>query len=310
MPAKPQKTTFPPTEANVEEQLKALDQALAALTKKKRARGNVAQIEQNENRLKAAKASLEDKGLRPKILSDKLAEFGFNVGAKRHQETLNEPAVCFEQFLRLAAPTPTPSTPSTTTATTAQHTKDLASLIRSDPLFSEIVALAEDNDDDLPLLATCSSNDAADPDLQKDLDDELVHYALCAGSRFAWSFCSKKLVDAEKTWHCTRCVACQSTATTRHCDVCDLCFELDLDSATSSDFDSQSHNHSNTHSHSYSPTPSSTTTSTPSTPSCHSANPISATCPSCKEKLIALSPESSHVHNHHSVSCTRKKHHK
>ncbi|KAI9348213.1 hypothetical protein BDR26DRAFT_915971 [Obelidium mucronatum] len=217
MPVKPHLATTPPL--STEQQLKALDSALAAVAKKKKARANVTQLTSHERRLLAAKAALVDAsaGGRPQTLTQRLARVGFNVGARRHSElAAHEPAPCFEQAARLGLENVTCG--------------DLARDVRRDPLFGAVAADAEaDAADDLPLLATNGAAAGDDAELQNELDAELARFVLCAASRFYWSFCLRKLVEAKDYWHCSVCVECQPIATTRHCDSCATCFTLDED---------------------------------------------------------------------------------
>ncbi|KAJ3067430.1 hypothetical protein HDU98_009354 [Podochytrium sp. JEL0797] len=233
-----------PTLAQIEAQI-------AALAKKIKARRHsgaaaspaVLALQQQERRLKTAKARLQDeKTGRPKALLATLALFGFHVKTRRSERALDEPSCCFEAELRLsvAAPqshlsttqglsatpsptSPTASSPTSPTSPTAPTPSDianaesliasLAAKIRSDKVFTE-----HRLDDEFYADAD------GDAEYQKELDAELVRHAACAGSPFYWSFCRNKLEDSDQVWHCVVCCECREVGWI-HCEKCDVCVE-------------------------------------------------------------------------------------
>ncbi|KAJ3288191.1 hypothetical protein HDU79_005019 [Rhizoclosmatium sp. JEL0117] len=200
--------------------LKELHAALSSVQKKLKSRHRHLHpdLVSLERRLLFRKCEIEDGGIRPRFVLDRLAALDFHVDAHVHRQrrdrVCQEPTTCCESALRL----------------NLSHLDTLDNLevafatrITRDPLFGLLKQSIDWDDLHLDLdLDLDNDTDTDDTDTVALRNTAIVKAALCAASPVFWSFCENKLVDAVSTWHCLPCVQCRPS-THFHCEECDTC---------------------------------------------------------------------------------------
>ncbi|ORY44144.1 hypothetical protein BCR33DRAFT_850767 [Rhizoclosmatium globosum] len=173
--------------------LKELHAALSSVQKKLKSRHRHLHpdLVSLERRLLFRKCEIEDGGIRPRFVLDRLAALDFHVDAHVHRQRRDR-----------------------------NHARSAVWSAETEHRLGRL-ALALDLDS-LQLIDNDNDTDTDDTDIVALRNTAIVKAALCAASPVFWSFCENKLVDAVSTWHCLPCVQCRPS-THFHCEECDTC---------------------------------------------------------------------------------------